>query len=78
MQGVELQGEDGTTIVVQLLADDAGTWMPWLQTRPHVLLTPGTRVRHPRLTPVVWPPEAVAAQGKGASGPPESPTRARV
>lgn len=49
VRGVEFALEDGTHIVVQLLSDDIGTWVPWLLNREMI---PGT-VAKPSGAPLV-------------------------
>ncbi len=61
--GVRLSTADGSTLVVRLLADDAGTWAAWLRARPP-LLVPGAPARHDTLVPVVYD----AADGDGDGG----------
>ena len=58
-KGVRFIGEDGGELVVNLLADDRGTWEPWLHARPP-LLVPGAPARHPQLTPLVFNRSAFA------------------
>lgn len=49
-RGIELQTEDGSTILVQLLTDDVDTWMPWVLS---AAMIPGSAVDD-RNCPVVY------------------------
>ena len=51
--GVAFVGEDGRQLRVNLLQDDAETWGPWLHKKPSILV-PGTPVRDPILTPLLY------------------------
>lgn len=50
-RGIELQAEDGSVILVQLLTDDIDTWMPWVLS---AAMIPGTSVDD-RNCPIVYP-----------------------
>ena len=61
-----LRATDGPGVVVQLLADDAATWVPWILTRS---VDPGTPLAN-RFTPLLWSEAAggVAGAKGGAAG----------
>jgi hypothetical protein len=61
-KGIRFLPEEGGALIVRLLADDAGTWQPWLGAMPP-LLVPGQRVQSPTLTPLLY--DATAAQARG-------------
>ena len=52
-KGIKLSTQDGTSIIVRLLADDKATWLKWLQARPPILI-PGSPVKDDRLTPIIY------------------------
>jgi len=51
IRGIELTTANGTSIVVQLLRDDVGTWLPWLLKGN---MNPGQAYQDNELTPIVW------------------------
>jgi ectoine hydroxylase-related dioxygenase (phytanoyl-CoA dioxygenase family) len=62
-KGVRFRGEDGGELIVHLLDDDRVTWEPWLHARPP-LLVPGVPVRHPKLTPLLFPTAANSTRAR--------------
>ena len=50
-KGVRLSASDGPGLVVQLLSDDAATWMPWILSRQ---LNPDAPLANAH-TPLLWP-----------------------
>jgi hypothetical protein len=51
-KGIRFTPEEGPALIVRLLADDAGTWQPWISATPPMLI-PGSKVESPSLTPLL-------------------------